>query len=135
MQNAIQILSESWSQHESILKRLTYLILGSFIEVLSLYMYTPILSQQDRISQDVSEKYTISIFRAEFSPKLWYLPRSPSVNFFDDGAVLLRSILWTLWIVSMFCNHNVSRDGYSLETLCLQNRETMDTVQRIDRGT
>jgi hypothetical protein len=33
---------------------------------------------------------------------------------FDDGAVLLRSILWTLSIVSMFCNHNVSRDGSSL---------------------
>jgi hypothetical protein len=37
-----------------------------------------------------------------------------SLNVFDDGAVLRRSILWTLSIVSMFCNHNVSRDGYSL---------------------
>jgi hypothetical protein len=37
-----------------------------------------------------------------------------SLNVFDDGAVLLRSIIWTLSIVSMFCNHNVSRDGSSL---------------------
>jgi hypothetical protein len=36
---------------------------------------------------------------------------SSSLNIFDDGAVLLRSILWTLSIVSVFCNHNVSRDG------------------------
>jgi hypothetical protein len=34
-----------------------------------------------------------------------------SLNVFDDGAVLLRSILWTLSIVTVFCNHNVSRDG------------------------
>jgi hypothetical protein len=36
------------------------------------------------------------------------------INIFDDGSVLLRSILRTLSIVSMFCNHNVSRDGSSL---------------------
>jgi hypothetical protein len=51
----------------------------------------------------------------------------------DDGAVLLRSILWTLFIVCVFCNHSVSRDGSSLEKLWLQNIETMDKVQRIDR--
>jgi hypothetical protein len=39
-----------------------------------------------------------------------------SLNIFDDGAVLLRSILWTLSIVCMFCNHNVSRDGPSFVT-------------------
>jgi hypothetical protein len=37
-----------------------------------------------------------------------------SLNVFDDGVALLRSILWTLSIVSMFCNHNASRDGSSL---------------------
>jgi hypothetical protein len=48
-------------------------------------------------------------------------PSETSVNFyqthllnvFDDGVVLLRSIIWTLFIVLMFCNHNVSRDGSS----------------------
>jgi hypothetical protein len=48
--------------------------------------------------------------------------------------ILLRSILWTLPIVSMFCNHNISRDGSLLETLWLQNTETMDKVQRIDHS-
>jgi hypothetical protein len=57
-----------------------------------------------------------------------------SLNVFDDGVVLLRSILWTSSIVSMFYKHNVSRDGSSLETLWLQNTETMDKVQRIDRN-
>jgi hypothetical protein len=37
-----------------------------------------------------------------------------SLNVFDDGAVLLRSFIWTLSIVLMFCNHNVSRDGSSV---------------------
>jgi hypothetical protein len=37
-----------------------------------------------------------------------------SRNVFEDGVVLLRSILWTLYIVLMFCNHNISRDGSSL---------------------
>jgi hypothetical protein len=40
-----------------------------------------------------------------------------SLNFFDDSAVLMRSILWRLSVASMFCNYNVSRDGSSLETL------------------
>jgi hypothetical protein len=61
---------------------------------------------------------------------------NPSVNVFDDHAVLLRSIIWTLSIVLMFCNHNVSRDGSSLvirwNLLCwvrsMVNR-TMDKVQ------
>jgi hypothetical protein len=30
-------------------------------------------------------------------------------NVFDDGAVLLRSIIWTLSIVLMFCNHLLCR--------------------------
>jgi hypothetical protein len=34
-----------------------------------------------------------------------------SLHVFDNGAVLLRSIIWTLFIVPMFYNHNVSRDG------------------------
>jgi hypothetical protein len=46
--------------------------------------------------------------------------------------MLLWSILWTLSIVSMFCNHDVLRDGSSLETMWLQNVETIDKVQRID---
>jgi hypothetical protein len=74
------------------------------------------------------------------------MPIHSSLKVFDDGAVLLRSILWTLSIVSMFCNHNISRDGSmfcnhnvsrkepSLEMLWLQNIETMDEVQRIDRS-
>jgi hypothetical protein len=37
-----------------------------------------------------------------------------SLNVFDDGAVLLRSIFWTYSIVPMFFNHDVSRDGSSL---------------------
>jgi hypothetical protein len=36
-----------------------------------------------------------------------------SLNDFHDGAVLLWSIIWTLSMVSMFYNHNVSRDGSS----------------------
>jgi hypothetical protein len=45
---------------------------------------------------------------------------SSSLNVFDDGDgdVLLRSILWTLSIVSVFCNHNVSIDGCSLVIRC-----------------
>jgi hypothetical protein len=39
---------------------------------------------------------------------------SSSLNVFDDGAVLLQSILWALSIISMFCNHNISRGGSSL---------------------
>jgi hypothetical protein len=34
-----------------------------------------------------------------------------SLNVFDDGDVLLRSILWTLPIVSMFCNHKSTDRG------------------------
>jgi hypothetical protein len=40
----------------------------------------------------------------------WY----SCLNVFDDGAVLLRSIIWTLSVVLLFCNYNVSRDGSSL---------------------
>jgi hypothetical protein len=57
-----------------------------------------------------------------------------SLNVFDVGAVLLRSIIWTLSIVSMFCKHNISREEPSLETLCVQNIGTMDKVQIIDRN-
>jgi hypothetical protein len=39
---------------------------------------------------------------------------SSPLNVFDNGAVLLRSVIWTLSIVLMFFNHNVSRDGSSL---------------------
>jgi hypothetical protein len=38
---------------------------------------------------------------------------SSSLNIFDDGAVLLGSVIWTLSIVIMFFNHNVSRDGFT----------------------
>jgi hypothetical protein len=34
-----------------------------------------------------------------------------SLNVFDYGVVLLRSIFWTFSIDPMFFNHNVSRDG------------------------
>jgi hypothetical protein len=37
-----------------------------------------------------------------------------SLNAFDDGAVLLGSVIWTSSIVLMFFYHNVSRDGSSL---------------------
>jgi hypothetical protein len=39
-----------------------------------------------------------------------------SLNVFDDGAILLRSIIWALSIVLTFCSHNLSRDGSSLVT-------------------
>jgi hypothetical protein len=61
------------------------------------------------------------------------LPNS-YLNVFDDGAVLLRSVIWTLSIVLMFCNYNVSREEPFLETLWLQNIRTMDEVQIIDRS-
>jgi hypothetical protein len=37
-----------------------------------------------------------------------------SLNVFDDDAVLLRYVFWTLSIALMFLNHHVSRDGSSL---------------------
>jgi hypothetical protein len=36
-----------------------------------------------------------------FMTNVW----NSSLNVFDNGAVLLQSIFWTLSIVSMFCNH------------------------------
>jgi hypothetical protein len=53
-----------------------------------------------------------------------------SLNVFDDGVVLLRSLFWNLSIVPMFSNHNVSRDGSSLETLWLENTRTMDKSKK-----
>jgi hypothetical protein len=40
--------------------------------------------------------------------------RGSSLNVFDDGAVILLFKFWTFSIVSLFLNHNVSRDGSSL---------------------
>jgi hypothetical protein len=37
-----------------------------------------------------------------------------SLNVFDDGAVVLLFKFWTFSTVSLFLNHNVSRDGSSL---------------------
>jgi hypothetical protein len=70
---------------------------------------------------------------------------------FDDGAVILGSVIWTLSIVLTFFNHNVSRveptllgpvdraslyrwtrEEPSLETLWLKNIRTMDKFQIID---
>jgi hypothetical protein len=39
---------------------------------------------------------------------------SSSLDVFDDGAVLLLFKFWTFSIVSLFLNHNVSRDGSSV---------------------
>jgi hypothetical protein len=39
---------------------------------------------------------------------------SSSLNVFDNGAVFLVSVIWTLSIVSTFFDHNVSGDGSSL---------------------
>jgi hypothetical protein len=49
---------------------------------------------------------------------------SSSLNVFDDDAVLLLFKFWTFSIVS-FLNHNVSRDGSSLETW-FKNKEMME---------
>jgi hypothetical protein len=42
----------------------------------------------------------------------WSSEGLSSLNVFDDGAVLLGSVIWTLSI-ALFLNH-VSRDGSSL---------------------
>jgi hypothetical protein len=44
----------------------------------------------------------------------FYMDLSSSLNVFDDGAVLLLFKFWTFSIVSLFLNHNFSRDGSSL---------------------
>jgi hypothetical protein len=80
-----------------------------------------------------------------------------SLRIFNDGAVLLRTVIWTLSIVLIFFNHDVSRDGPpieassidrtqqsrfhlmtreepSLETSWLKNIRTMDKVKITDRS-
>jgi hypothetical protein len=63
----------------------------------------------DNVKSDVL--MAVKVF---YSPEDEHPHSNSSVNVFDGGAVILRSIIWTLSIILMFCNHNVSRDGSSL---------------------
>jgi hypothetical protein len=47
------------------------------------------------------------------------------------GGTLLLFKFWTFSIISLFLNHNVSREEPSLEMLWFKNKETMEKVQNL----
>jgi hypothetical protein len=85
------------------------------------YHYSESLIERQEAVNSIAKKmsWKLCIQGYDRNPKCFFTGSikkvtNSSLNVFDDGAVLLGSVIWTLSIVLMFFNHNVSRDGSSL---------------------